>query len=1154
MYSNYFSINKNFQSSVNLELDFNNESKIDEYIPTSDICDVLKKYIKTALGMSKDKATTLIGPYGKGKSFLLLVLTFLLGNKKETKSWENLVEKIGTIDSELFDLLQKVKENKITLLPIIINSNYDNITQSFQIALNDALRREGMESIIPNSAYDICISLLDKWCSQETIKNDILSKCLDINKLTIKKLKKGLESYSPTAYKQFEKLYNCVNIGLDFNPLISNDIVKTYSDIAISVEKYGYNGLFIIFDEFSKFIESNTNNLMIDLKIIQDMAELCTRSTKKNQIHLCCVAHKSIVLYEDHKNRNYALDSFKTVDGRFKEVRFNRSIEENYQIIAYAIRKTSNANDYVQKYIKKNDMFYSEIERLSIFSNHSLNTTLFYGCFPLNPLTAYSLIQISEYSAQNERTLFTFLADTDEDSFNSFIHNNDSGLFNVDKIYDYFSPLLQKEETNYIRNIWYRTESILSKLEDQSERRIIKALSIILMINDLENLPSTEKTISLSLCMEEKDVLIITNRLIEKHYLRKNILNNLLSFALSNTKQIDEAVELLKKTKFKSINYSEYADIINEHKFILPRKYNEINKIVRFFKVLFLDENAFFTLKSLNYFFENNYCDGLVVYLLRDNCLEKDIIEKVNLLNDKRLIVKYPMKKIDYIFYQSITRYACLNEVKRQKGLDEITINEIDLLLQETETDVKTLIGNYYDDECSFYSINKDTNIKSFNLLTSIIMDDLYPIRLIFNNELINKKVVTTQYQKAINHVIDWLLDGENEFDYSVTSPETSIKLSILDNNNSLTYESESARNFRTIIEDIKNQISRLSGKRIIISEMLNKYLLPPYGIREGVLPIILAKAISELSDNIVLYYQSKEIELNSTNIVKSLRNEKYQISFSKGSLEQRNYLKKLLVLFDCTSVNNFRKDSFNLATSIKSFFVGLPQIIRLSTVAHNYLQLDEEFISYKNIFLTFNLNPYEAIFEDPKEIFKTKKYDEIYQKIKKIVKNRDALLTKYKLSMINKIKNIFSIEQNSSLKSGISDYISNYVNENEKPILEPLYKTIYETIFATSSYDDFIYVSNLAKCIVGHHIEDWDSDKMPIIVEVLMKFANEIRTSQRIDSNSDINNILNKKIEISGMASLLKNNMESVLEDFSGSVSANEKIAVLSELLRELL
>ncbi len=78
MYSDYIKINKNFQSSVNLELDLNSEKKINEYIPTRDICDVLKRYINAINSNNGERATTLVGPYGKGKSFLFLVLSYLI--------------------------------------------------------------------------------------------------------------------------------------------------------------------------------------------------------------------------------------------------------------------------------------------------------------------------------------------------------------------------------------------------------------------------------------------------------------------------------------------------------------------------------------------------------------------------------------------------------------------------------------------------------------------------------------------------------------------------------------------------------------------------------------------------------------------------------------------------------------------------------------------------------------------------------------------------------------------------------------------------------------------------------------------------------------------------------------------------------------------
>lgn len=71
-----------------------------------------------------------------------------------------LVSKIGKVDSELYDMLLELKEKDISLLPVLINSNYDNLTQSFRLALNDALKRENLSDIIPNSVFDVCLKLI----------------------------------------------------------------------------------------------------------------------------------------------------------------------------------------------------------------------------------------------------------------------------------------------------------------------------------------------------------------------------------------------------------------------------------------------------------------------------------------------------------------------------------------------------------------------------------------------------------------------------------------------------------------------------------------------------------------------------------------------------------------------------------------------------------------------------------------------------------------------------------------------------------------------------------------------------------------------------------------------------------------------------------
>ena len=72
-YNKILKINETFQYSINLQFDINDIKKIQEYIPTKDSCQVLENYVDSLLG-NFSKSTTLIGPYGKGKSHLLLIL------------------------------------------------------------------------------------------------------------------------------------------------------------------------------------------------------------------------------------------------------------------------------------------------------------------------------------------------------------------------------------------------------------------------------------------------------------------------------------------------------------------------------------------------------------------------------------------------------------------------------------------------------------------------------------------------------------------------------------------------------------------------------------------------------------------------------------------------------------------------------------------------------------------------------------------------------------------------------------------------------------------------------------------------------------------------------------------------------------------------
>ena len=106
------------------------------------------------------------------------------------------------------------------------------------------------------------------------------------------------ELWKKFGYEDFKQVYKCVMHGVDFNPIINSDIVKYYKDVNYKINQMGYNGILIIFDEFSKFLEYVGNeNIMRDLKIIQDFAEVASRTGKSEQILFTCITHKTINEY-----------------------------------------------------------------------------------------------------------------------------------------------------------------------------------------------------------------------------------------------------------------------------------------------------------------------------------------------------------------------------------------------------------------------------------------------------------------------------------------------------------------------------------------------------------------------------------------------------------------------------------------------------------------------------------------------------------------------------------------------------------------------------------------------------------------------------------------------------------------------------------------
>lgn len=1143
MYSDFFKINKNFQSSINLEFDLNNEKKIDEYIPTTDICDVLKKYVNAVLGYSNDRSTILSGPYGKGKSFLLLILTYILGKKKKDETYRNFLKKVKTIDPELAERIKEVDKKKIRLLPIIINSNYSDLNQAFMLGLHDALNRENLTDIVPHTVYEVCINLIDKWEKEPRQQKATLKECQEKYGITLSSLRNELLNYSPSAYEKFKDIYNCTTSGLEFNPLINNDVVKIYQDVAHELTLHGFSGMFIVFDEFSKFIENSEEALMRELKIVQDMAELATRSAVSEQINFCCVTHKSLSLYGSGTSKE---DAIKTVEGRFKEIKFNRSMEENYQIISAAIQKNAEGENLTENFLKAYSSFYSEMESSQPFINLADHNVLFKGCFPLNPYTVYSLIQLSENVAQNERTLFTFLSDTDDNSFSSFLRTNSEGLFSVDKIYDYFSQQLQRDSDESIRGTWYRAEGTLSKISDPDSRRIIKTLAVILMIDDPDRFAANSENLHLGTMIPLEVVSAKLQTLLDYRYIRINPINKLITLATSNNKEIEEQIQIFRITKGNSLSIETLASEVDETKYVLPRKYNETHKIIRYFRVAYLTEKQFFSMNTFNLLHEQYGGDGLVINLIRKNASEDEIAKKFKTIGDELSVIRFPKQPTNSLLDDELIRCGALKDMLIRGENDSVINREISLLLEETKEDIQTLIDKYYGKDCQFLCCDVDS--KDFVQALSQIMGKVYYKSIIFNNELVNKDSVTTQYQKSINNVIDWMLSGSNKWTYSKTSPETTI-------HNSVYLKIDGQPDVREVVDGIKDRILQSEKNHAAISNIVETYTAPPFGIRKGILPLLIGKAISELSDNVIIYLQKNEIDLNAGNIVKAVTSSsKYYFGFSKGSKEQTDYLYEMLKAFGVPTKNNFRSDTKTLSEEYRKFFLGLPMVLRTLS-PKNTIGVSEDILKFQNVFLTFNINPYESVFVRPFECLHANSYKEISKRLIEFIKGWQGYVDSLKSGVINEIKQEFSIPAATSLRMGIEMFLDHEL-KNEKPVLTDANNRILSAL-RNLDFNDQKAVDDISFASLGSYIEDWDSDRTDELIKTMRSFIDSLRDSNRVDTSKASMNELFKeteKVELSTIGKLMEQNVKNVIDEFGDSVSAEEKLAIFANMIKKYL
>lgn len=235
--------NSSFKTAVNLYLSLNKPEKVLGYIPTKSSVNFMGDYL-TAVLENKEQATLLVGPYGKGKSHLLLVLLAILSMERTKTNDEivtELVNKVKNVDEVGLNVANKINkawENR-RFLPVLITDTTGNLNQAFLYGLNDALKRDKLNDLVPNTYYSIALDRIEDWKQNYTETYESFEKEISERGLSMSGLKTDLILFSKDALDIFRQIYPRVTAGSEFNPMAISDVLPLYKSTSEKlVEEY----------------------------------------------------------------------------------------------------------------------------------------------------------------------------------------------------------------------------------------------------------------------------------------------------------------------------------------------------------------------------------------------------------------------------------------------------------------------------------------------------------------------------------------------------------------------------------------------------------------------------------------------------------------------------------------------------------------------------------------------------------------------------------------------------------------------------------------------------------------------------------------------------------------------------------------------------
>lgn len=1187
--------NKDFQTSINIEFDFGSREKIEGLIPTDAVCRYMEQLLSAVIAPSNQRAKLLVGAYGKGKSHVVLTALSAMW-LKEPGAFSRIIEAYRKQGNGFCETLERFVDDGKRLLPVIISGSTADLRHSLLLALRNALKLCDAGDLMPSTNYDGAIKVLDRWRREYP---GTLARFEALAGSTAREVVSRLKALDTDAYEDFCSVYPQLTSGGHFDALEGADVLAVYEHVLKGLEGRGIDGIYVVYDEFSKYLETNIGRATVeDTRLLQDFAEACNRSGAARQLHLLLISHKSLANYIDADLPKEKVDGWRGVSGRFQEIEMADDESQAYELISAAIVKDARQWDAWQgEHAHLLERMARRYVRLGLF-NEDAADEIVRGCFPLHPLTAFLLPKLSEKVAQNERTLFTFLCGVGERTMGDALETA-PGFITPDYVYDYFEPLLRKEiYTSPLHRVYELAKAALAHAERGSfEERVVKTIAIIDAVAQYDRVEPTKETIldlfgDCGTGAEAIDGAIA--RLVEDDsvvYLRRS--NAYLKLKETTGVRVDAEVANRAEALRSTMTCEQALNREIGSMALYPSRYNEDKAMVRFFNCGFIGADKLRDWcdaeeRHERILGESQWrADGEIVGIYcatPDEMAELKDLAKDELSRAPMTVVVYPREftRIDTALY----RLEAARQLKSEAGDDKALADEYEIIVEDYAEIIDGYIAGFFQPELkrSLYYIDGSqkksiTRKRRLSEELSALCDGVFADTPRITSESLNKDELTGTAFSSRTKILKALCAPTlaPNLGFVGNGQETSMARSafektglIRDISEAVDEAGERECGIDRVVDAIKGFVEHADGSpfSLLYEKLTGREL--GIGLRQGPIPIYLAYVLRDYREQIKITHDGEEKPLDETLLDDISKNPGgYLITRLNWSPEMEAYVTDLARLFGCKSETPTRAD---VAEAMRLWYVALPQMTRNARVDHAHngaTPIPKTRIALFRAIKRIDRDTDKLLFEDipfvfDAEVGSTKLLDALRSEKAAC----DSYLRDCVEGLAKTLADMFdpNAHADASLSSVLRDWAEAHPSSRTH-VFSGLNNQILSAV-ATSTGDDVVTVNRIAKAATALRIDDWNDARFDDFLGAIAAMKNEVENTSEGDSEAgdapdvrirftDVNGTVREKtfaaVEPSRRARLLKSGILSCLDEMGGALSPEEKRQVVFDVLRGL-